>query len=852
MKSPRCGVGRLPPWVAARELTGLCLYDERKHLMEQHLSERYITAKRALFDKVYGTLNDEQRRAVFTTEGPLLVLAGAGSGKTTVLVRRIAYIIRYGNAYYTDFIPENLDEAHVADLEQAVHLTVGEIEQILPEFITDPCPPYRMLAITFTNKAANEIKSRLVDQFSDETLAKDIWSGTFHSVCMRILRAWGERIGYARGFTIYDTDDTKKAIVTVMKRLNIDEKQFPPKAVMTTISHAKDALQSPEEFEAESGANFRLSRVAAIYKAYAAELAASNAMDFDDIIMQTVRLLRENPDVLTYYRRKFRYVCIDEYQDTNRAQFELAALLSGGTGNLMVVGDDDQSIYKFRGATIENILNFDKVFSNATIIKLEQNYRSTKTILEAANRVIDHNTGRRGKKLWTAGGEGDKIVLRRTEDQIGESRSIVDTIRHMVDEGGRAYRDFAVLYRTNSQSAGVERALSRSTIPYRIVGGTRFNDRKEIRDAVAYLQLLCNHADRERLLRIINEPRRKIGDKTLAAVSAIAEEQGCSLFAVMENADRYVALARSASTLKSFADLIHRLTELSTTLPLPDLFDAVMDQSGYLRMLLDGGEPERERVENIAELKSNMMEYVKNVELMGEEPTLVGFLEEYALVADVDKYDTEADAVVLMTIHSAKGLEFPVVFLPGMEDGIFPGMQNIMGNAEDLEEERRLAYVAITRAREKIYILHTKSRIWYGQTMANPLSRFVGEIPDELMEREDLTLEANREAGVAGMAGGMAGERSRSYYERSRRPPSPRHTDRITVGQPTPAATAAARQSMNTLEPGDRVTHPTFGEGEILSIKPMGADKLIEVMFETAGTKKLMGTYAKLKKSSEG
>ena len=812
--------------------------------MDKNLSARYLSAKRALFDKAYGSLNDMQRKAVFTTEGPLLVLAGAGSGKTTVLVRRIAFLIRYGNAYHNDFVPADLTETYVSDLEKASRLTVEEIRQILPEFIYDPCPPYRVLAITFTNKAAGEIKNRLIAELGDETLAKDIWSGTFHAICMRILRTHCGLIGYTPGFTIYDTDDTKKTVTGVMKRLNIDEKQFPVKSVMTAISHAKDNLQSAEDFEIEAGSDFRLSRIAAIYRGYEEELRRSGAMDFDDIIMLTVRLLRENPDVLSYYQRKFKYVCIDEYQDTNVAQFQLAALLSGQYKNLMVVGDDDQSIYKFRGATITNILGFDKVFDDTTVIKLEQNYRSTGTILEAANKIISHNQGRRGKNLWTAGGEGEKIILRKCEDQMSESRSIVDTIRRMVEDGKHTYKDFAVLYRTNSQSAGVERALQRSTIPYRVLGGTRFSDRKEIRDAVAYLQLICNHADRERLLRIINEPRRKIGDKTLAVVSALAEEQGISLFDVMDRADQFVALGRSAPLLKNFTEMIHRLTALMDTLPLPAFFDEVMEQSGYLQMLRDGGEPERERVDNIAELKSNMMEYVKNTEAEGETPSLVNFLEEYALVADVDKYDTEADAVVLMTIHSAKGLEFPVVFLPGMEDGIFPGMQNIMGSSEDMEEERRLCYVAITRAKEQVIILHTRSRIWYGQTVANPLSRFVGEIPDELTVHEDLTMEAMS----ISTASGNQPAQSRPTYERPRRQKAPVHTDRITVGQPTPAATAAARESLNTLSPGDRVTHASFGEGEIISIKPMGADKLIEVVFDSVGTKKLMGTYAKLKK----
>ncbi len=810
--------------------------------MEKHLSERYIQAKQALFDKAYGTLNERQREAVFATEGPLLVLAGAGSGKTTVLVRRIAHIIRYGNAYHTDFIPATIDEHHVKELEDAIRLTPAEIEEILPEFIHDPCPPYRMLAITFTNKAAGEIKSRLSSQLADETLAQDIWSGTFHSVCMRILRVHSERLGYPKGFTIYDTDDTKKAVVAVMKRLQIDEKQFPPKAVVAAISHAKDALQDPEDFENEAGSDYRLSRIAAIYRGYAEDMRRSGAMDFDDIIMQTVRLLRENPDLLAYYQKKFRYVCIDEYQDTNRAQFELASLLSGGSHNLMVVGDDDQSIYKFRGATIENILSFDRVFTGATVVKLEQNYRSTATILEAANHIIAENKGRHGKTLWTAGEPGEAIILRKAEDQIAESRSIVDTIRQMTETGGRHYRDFAVLYRTNSQSAGVERALSRSTIPYRVLGGTRFNDRKEIRDAVAYLQLICNHADRERLLRIINEPRRKIGDKTMSLVSAIAEETGQSLFSVMENADQYPAIARALPQIKNFTDLINRLTSLMESLPLPDLFDAVMEQSGYLPMLREGGEPEREHIENIAELKSNIVEYVGAKEAAGETPTFSDFLEEYALVADVDKYDTEADAVVLMTIHSAKGLEFPIVFLPGMEDGIFPGMQNILGKSEDMEEERRLCYVAITRAKEQIFISHAKSRIWYGQTVANPLSRFVGEIPEKYLVREDLTARAMNAGGHTPTG---------SYYERPRRPQPVRHTDRITVGQPTPDATVKARATVNALLPGDRVTHATFGEGQILSVKPMGADKLIEVIFDSVGTKKLMGTYAKLKKIEE-
>ena len=808
------------------------------------LGERYLAAKRALFDRVYAGLNPMQRRAVYSTEGPLLVLAGAGSGKTTVLVRRIAFIIRYGNAYESDIVPKNITEERVTELERAAApdsvLSSAEIESgILPEFITDPCPPYRMLAITFTNKAAGEIRERLVRQLGDEAMAKDVWSGTFHSICMRILRRDGQRIGFDRSFTIYDTEDQKKTLTAVLKRMYIDDKQFPVKSVMNAISREKDMLHTPEDAAAAAGADYRAGKIAAIYREYAAELARSNAMDFDDIIMQTVRLLRTCDDVRKYYQEKFRYVCIDEYQDTNRAQLELAILLSGGNRNLMVVGDDDQSIYKFRGATIENILGFDHRFSDARVIKLEQNYRSTGTILEAANRVISHNEGRRGKNLWTSAGMGEKIILRTAEDQVAESRSIVETINRMMakprpDGTSRCFRDFAVLYRTNSQSSSVERAFAKSAIPYRMVGGTRFNDRKEIRDAVAYLQLISNHADRERLLRIINEPKRKIGEKTLDAIRQLSEEQSCSMFNIMTHADEYPVLARSAANLKAFTALIDELTEIASHSDMATLFDAVMHKTGYMRMLLTGPDSETERIENLNELKSNMMEYEQKT----ESPTLVGFLEENALVADVDKYDDKADAVVLMTVHSAKGLEFPIVFLPGMEDGIFPGMQTMVGNPGDMEEERRLAYVALTRAKEQVFIIHAKTRLWYGQTVYNPVSRFVEEIPAELISKEDLT-EMHQAESVM-------------HTERQRRR-APVYTDRLTVGQQAvgraDADIMARRKSdMEALKPGDRVVHQTFGDGVILSVKPMGVDILFEVMFDTAGTKKLMGTYARLKR----
>ena len=817
------------------------------------IANRYLKLKRALFDKCYASLNAMQRDAVFSVNGPLLILAGAGSGKTTVLVRRVVFIIKYGNAYYDDTIPEYVDEKYISEMEYALNCAdVSVAEDMLQDFACEPCRPYRMLAITFTNKAANEIKIRLAAALNDEDAAKDIWAGTFHSICMRILRANCELIGYQREFTIYDADDTKKAIAAAMKRCYIDEKQMPIKSVINAISHAKDKLLTPHAYAQEVGGDFRLSRIAKIYAEYQETLKSSNAMDFDDIIMNTVMLFRAQPDILDYYQKKFKYVCVDEYQDTNEAQFVLTSMIAGGFGNIMVVGDDDQSIYKFRGATIGNILNFDKYFLSAKVVKLEQNYRSTGTILDAANAVISNNEGRKGKRLWTEGDRGEKIVIRRLEDENHEARSIVDTVNEFVAKKGRLYRDFAILYRNNAQSNSIERALAKTATPYRMLGGVRFSDRKEIRDVVAYLQLIVNHSDRERLLRIINEPKRKIGNVTIDAISQIAAEQDCSLFAVIERAAEFTALSRSLGSLESFARLINSLTVKASHLSLPDLFDAVLDDSGYRNMIIAAGEEEKDRLDNLEEFKSSIIEYVNN----NESPTLMGFLEENALVADVDRYDESADAVVLMTVHSAKGLEFPIVIIPGFEDGIFPSMQTIVGTKEDMEEERRLAYVALTRAKEQIFIMHTKHRLLYGQTQTNPLSRFVTEIPEQYTMREQ-----NDFGG--GMHGSMLG--TRVYYSEINTANTPRK------GQEMPARTMASRGYANkgieeqttigknlfdrsrgadreVIKPGDRVKHLTFGEGEVLSVRPMGADTLYEVMFERVGTKKLMATYAKLKK----
>lgn len=824
---------------------------------------RYLKIKRALFERANSDLNDRQKESVFTVNGPLLVIAGAGSGKTTVLVRRIAQIIKYGNAYADESVPEYITPEMLTAYEAALNFPPEAIKPILDDFITPtsaPCPPWSMLAITFTNKAANEIKERLTGMFDDPDVAKDIWAGTFHSVCMRILRRSAHVLGYKGELTIYDTDDTKKLVSQVMKDMNIDEKAFPIKTVAGEISRAKEKLLDPAAYAAEAKNSYREKIYANIYEEYQKRLKDSGALDFDDIIMKTVELFDRDPETLRHFAGMFRYVCVDEYQDTNHAQFELCRRLASGHGNIMVVGDDDQSIYRFRGATIENILSFDSTYPAARVIKLEQNYRSTKTILEAANAVIGKNTGRRKKVLWTENDAGADIVLEECDNENGEARRIADTILKAVAEKKYTYRDFAVLYRVNAQSNAIERTFAKSAIPYRVCGGLRFMDRKEIRDVTAYLQVINNHSDRIRLRRIINEPKRKIGENTLAAVEAIADEQNISVFDVMKNAGEYAALSRAASVLIAFTDVIEKLTSMySDGCPLDALVNNMLDLTGYRKMLEAAGEAEKDRLDNVEEFISGVVEYMNN----NEEPTLTGFLEENALVADVDKYDENADAVVMMTVHSAKGLEFPVAFLPGMEEGIFPGTQSLMDPAE-MEEERRLAYVAITRAKKELVILHTNYRMLYGKTAHNSVSRFVQDIPAELID--DRT-PVRYGAGMSTDPYGDYADRPRTYIsggtavgsstERPRRngsfvsaiPSRPRaavETDKLTVTRPVQAPAARTKE---TFVPGDRVRHQAFGVGEVLSVKPMGSDCLYEVMFDSVGTKKLMATYAKLTKA---
>ncbi len=832
----------------------------------KEINTKYTNAKRALFDKVFGErLNPEQCRAVFSVRGPLLVLAGAGSGKTTVLVNRIAYILRYGNAYFSETVPEGVTEETVQALEEAAALTAEEIEEILPGFITEPCPPWSVLAITFTNKAANEIKARLAASLGDGEAAESIWAGTFHSMCLRILRRHGERIGYSPtspihdeagnvigergGITIYDADDSKRLISDCMKELEIDEKRLSPKIVANLISRAKDKLLEPDGLDDDNDP--RLHDVARVYRLYSEKLMASNAVDFDDIIMKTVLLLKTCPDVLQYYQNKFRYVLVDEYQDTNHAQFVLTSLLSGKYRNIMVVGDDDQSIYRFRGATVENILSFDKEYPDATVIKLEQNYRSTETILDAANAVISHNSEHRHQKsLWSNNGRGDKITLRALGDQNEEGRYIIDRISKAVKNDGRRYSDFAVLYRINELARTLETTFAKSGVPYRILGGMRFYDRKEIRDMIAYLSVIASDADALRLKRIINEPKRKIGDKAIESIEALAAAEGTTMLSVMRRAGEYVALKRVESSLVAFAKMIDGIRE-SGAAP-SAMIGRVFEESGYHEMLLAEGFIGEGKINNINELISGAMEYEKRCEESDTVPTLSGYLEDIALVADVDKYDESADAVVLMTIHSAKGLEFPIVFLAGMEDGIFPSDKN-MGDTAEMCEERRLCYVALTRAKEKVYVTHTESRMMYGRTARNMLSVFVREeIPEELIANESPRREPPRmppsyfdpfsPRGAVPRFGGRGGNTG------STRSSSGTDFGGSGMFKSTPKKTTAASFGIEKLEPGTRVSHAIFGSGTVKSARDLGGDVLYEISFDSGAEKKLMATYAKLEK----
>ncbi len=790
-------------------------------------SKEFFELRKKIIEKDFSYMNEKQRQAIFQVKGPVLILAGAGSGKTTVIVNRIANIVKYGNAYHSKevrFEPTDRDLRYMKAYLDGDEDLRFDIEDLLS---VEPARPWQILAITFTNKAANELKERLERMLGEE--AKDIWASTFHSSCVRILRKDGEVLGYNKNFTIYDTDDSKRLIKECQRQLNISESSLSYKTIISEISKAKDSLISPDEYMQNAGKDARMVRIAQVYKMYQDEMKKANAMDFDDIIVNTVTLLEKYSDVREYYQNKFKYIMVDEYQDTNHAQYKLTELLAGAHRNICVVGDDDQSIYRFRGATIENILSFEHRYAESNIIRLEQNYRSTQTILDVANEVISNNKKRKGKSLWTSNGAGDKVVINTAYDESDEATFIADKISDGVSTGKYNFSDHAVLYRMNAQSNSIERTLVRSGIPYRIIGGHRFYERQEIRDAIAYLTVINNPEDNVRLRRIVNVPKRGIGDTTINKASEISSGLGISLYEVFRHSDEYEALKRSSKKLIAFCDLIETLSQNVDKIPLDELFSDVISKTDYLGHLRLDKEKGEERIENIYELVSNLKTY----ESENEEPTLVGFLEEVALLTDIDNYNAQQDAVVMMTIHSAKGLEFPVVFLPGMEEGIFPGIQS-MYNPDDIEEERRLAYVGITRAKEKLFISHANLRMIFGSTTRNLPSRFVIEIPDALTER------TGRQPASQRTFDSLA----RGDYE-DRNYSGNGYLSKINQKPQSSPKSSAPTVSFNV---GDSVMHKVFGQGVIVSSKPMGSDAMLEIAFQKAGTKKLMANYAKLQK----
>lgn len=789
-----------------------------------------LALRRAVLEKDFARMNDRQKQAVFTVNGPLLILAGAGSGKTTVLINRIANILRYGDAYNSTYLRDDLDENDIAAckayIENGTPLTTESQEHLS----VSACAPWRIMAITFTNKAAGELKDRLCAMLGET--ANDIWASTFHSTCARILRRDGERIGYSSHFTVYDTDDQRRLMKSILKELDISEKNITPKSILNEISRAKDSLISPAEYALTVGDDFRLKIISRAYTTYQKRLEDADAMDFDDLINKVVELFKKCPDVLEYYQNRFRYLMVDEYQDTNHAQYTFVRMLAEKSGNLCVVGDDDQSIYKFRGATIENILSFENTFQNATVIRLEQNYRSTQNILDAANAVIEHNTERKGKTLWTQNGTGAMIHLHTAENETDEAERITKIILDGV-AAGRKFSDYAVLYRMNSQSLTFERNFAKSGVPHRIIGGTRFYERREIREMIAYLSVINNPSDEMRLRRIINTPKRSIGDRSVEVAAQIGQQTGETLFEVVSHAKDYPALSRAANKMTLFAAQMQGLIELNNDeeVTLGELYDELVERIDYLNFLkTDDPESAEDRAANVQELASNLRRFEEE----NPEGTLSDFLEEVSLITDIDNYDNNADSVVLMTVHSAKGLEFPVVFLPGMEENIFPGMASVYVPSE-VEEERRLAYVAITRAKEELYIFHAESRMIFGMTNRNRVSRFVEEIPETLIEHTRSRDYSARPVTMPSFGGAKPfGEapKTKSVAEAGGFMPKPRV-------KPAPAGTYRV---------GDTVLHKAFGTGLIVSATPMANDTLLEVAFDKVGTKKLFANFARLTK----
>lgn len=852
------------------------------------LKENILELRKKIIEKDFSRMNNMQKKAVFHTEGPLLILAGAGSGKTTVLINRIGNLVKYGDAYESDSLPSDVNAGDIILLERVLAGENVADPRLFSLLAVNPPRPYEILAITFTNKAAGELKERLEGLLGEDS--KDIWAFTFHSACLRMLRRFSDRIGFSSHFTIYDTDDSKRVVKECQKQLGLDDKLLPFKSIMSHISRAKDMLITPEEYEKENAGDYRLSNISKVYKLYQQKLKKADAMDFDDIIVWTVRMFEQNPDVLSYYQNKFKYIMVDEYQDTNHAQYMLVKLLASAHRNICVVGDDNQSIYRFRGATIENILSFEKQYKDAFTVRLEQNYRSTGNILDAANAVIKHNVNQKEKNLWTDIGSGDKIEVFTAEDEYGEARFVADKILDSVN-GGDKFSENAVLYRMNAMSGNIESAFVRSGIPYRIIGGTKFYDRKEIKDALAYLHLAANPDDDLRFRRIINEPKRGIGQTSLTKLAEIAATLGISMFRAAERADEFEGLTRAADRLMDFTKLMKPFIESSDEALPSDILTGVLENSGYLDALRAAGEEEVERLENVNELKTAVLRYEQET----EQPSLTDYLDGVALITDLDNYNSDTDAVVLMTIHTAKGLEFKNVFVVGMEENIFPGTQSIYGGESEIEEERRLAYVAITRAKKRLYLTNSFTRMLFGSTNRNVASRFLNEIPDSLTNRTEASPAFGRFfGGSAGSGGtfGFYGDSSRSADGgssgksfgrnaggnggggfgagnggRADRSGTRDYSASGKIGGSNRGSSLSSSSRQNSegskgfgykfksapsgrtdFSAGDCVKHKAFGKGMVIEATPMGDDVLLTIAFDKVGTKKLMAKFAKLDK----
>ena len=878
--------------------------------MATDLKQDFCALRDTYIEKQFGRLNEMQRKAVFTTNGPLLILAGAGSGKTTVLVNRIANLIRFGSAHGSGWTPREVTEEDVKALRMAIMTGTDAPAWLDGMLRKDAVRSWNVMAITFTNKAAGELKERLRNMLGGEE-GDEVFASTFHSACVRILRRWAEQIGYPRSFTIYDTDDAQRVMKTVYKELSIDDKFFPVKSAINQMSRWKDQLVSPEEALRTPARDTKGAIAAKVYAAYEKKLKDAGAFDFDDLIYHTVQLLAEHDEVREFYQNKYRYLLVDEYQDTSVAQFRLVSLLTGPEKNICVVGDDDQSIYRFRGATIENILNFERIYPGTKTIRLEQNYRSTSNILNAANCVIQHNTERKGKTLWTKNGEGDKVHVYTAENEQDEAMHIADVIGQHLKAGGHL-ADHAVLYRMNAQSAPIESYFTRAGIPHKIVGGQRFNERKEVKDIHSYMSIVANPRDDVRLRRIINEPARKIGNTTIEVIADLAAQENTSMLEIISHADQYARLSRSMMPLLKFWQIYERLQESLETRTLDEFASDVIELTGYKAMLeqevAKGHEDAADRMQNLGQLVNNVKNYCDQ---HGEDATLEGYLEDIALISDIDSYNESADQVVLMTIHSAKGLEFPYVFLIGMEEGVFPSEMSKYSEA-DLEEERRLAYVGITRAKQELYISDSVTRMLYGRTQRNEPSRFLREIePEYIEETRSPALERRSQLGGWGSAysdtvpGGASGYSGASGWGRSRsggsgsssggrsgylnaeynggsrgfgadyagrgasgsasadsrsrsggfgsgygRAAAPKAPAKPVQFTGAPAAKPAASTPKH-YEPGDIVEHKVFGRGKVLKVKPAAGDQIVEINFEKVGVKKTMANFAPLTKITE-